>query len=237
MLDTFRRDDGTIDLSPDNEGARDALNIASTLQAAYDKLADPVYMQLDASQVDDSMKDALNLMQEYRTDQKTLNQMKLKGADTSELEKSMDTIVDDIYKLSDDTKTEMGIDVSVKDPEKQKANIEEQLNSGELTVDATVDLQVEANDTLNDIKLLMEHQAGLITDDQLKIGLELDTSSVDDYTKDEATKIVKFLPENTDFLDDLGLDDDKKKVVVDFVSDNADFLNDLDLKDGKKRYF
>ena len=234
MLDTFRRDDGTIDLSPDNEGARDALNIASTLQAAYDKLADPVYMQLDASQVDDSMKDALNLMQEYRTDQKTLNQMKLKGADTSELEKSMDTIVDDIYKLSNDTKTEMGIDVSVKDPEKQKANIEEQLNSGELTVDATVDLQVEANDTLNDIKLLMEHQAGLITDDQLKIGLELDTSSVDDYTKDEATKIVKFLPENTDFLDDLGLDDDKKKVVVDFVSDNADFLNDLDLKDGKK---
>lgn len=232
MLDTFRRDDGTIDLSVD--GAQDALNIASTLQAAYDKLADPVYMQLDASQVDDSMKKALNLMQEYRTDQKTLNQMKLKGVDTSELEKSMDAIVDDIYKLSDDTKTEMGIDVSVKDPEKQKANIEEQLNSGELTVDATVDLQVEANDTLNDIKLLMEHQAGLITDDQLKIGLELDTSSVDDYTKDEATKIVKFLPENTDFLDNLGLDEDKKKVVVDFVSDNADFLNDLDLKDGKK---
>ena len=234
MLDTFRRDDGTIDLSPDNEGARDALNIASTLQAAYDKLADPVYMQLDASQVDDSMKDALNLMQEYRTDQKTLNQMKLKGADTSELEKSMDTIVDDIYKLSDDTKTEMGIDVSVKDPEKQKANIEEQLNSGELTVDATVDLQVEANDTLNDIKLLMEHQAGLITDDQLKIGLELDTSSVDDYTKDEATKIVKFLPENSDFLDKLGLEGDKKKIVVDFVNKNSDFLNDLDLKDGEK---
>ena len=234
MLDTFRRDDGTIDLSSDNEGARDALNIASTLQAAYDKLADPVYMQLDASQVDDSMRDALNLIQEYRTDQKTLNQMKLKGADTSELEKSMDTIVDDIYKLSNDTKTEMGIDVSVKDPEKQKANIEEQLNSGELTVDATVDLQVEANDTLNDIKLLMERQAGLITDDQLKIGLELDTSSVDDYTEKEATKIVKFLPENTDFLDNLGLDDDKKKVVVDFVSDNADFLNDLDLKDGEK---
>ena len=234
MLDTFRRDDGTIDLSPDNEGAQDALNIASTLQAAYDKLADPVYMQLDASQVDDRMRDALNLMQEYRTDQKKLNQMKLQGVDTSELEKSMDTVVDDIYKLSDDTKTEMGIDVSVKDPEKQKANIEEQLNSGELTVDATVDLQVEANDTLNDIKLLMEHHAGLITDDQLKIGLELDTSSVDDYTKDEATKIVKFLPENTDFLDNLGLDDDKKKVVVDFVSDNADFLNGLDLKDGKK---
>lgn len=232
MLDTFRRDDGTIDLSVD--GAQDALNIASTLQAAYDKLADPVYMQLDASQVDDSMKDALSLMQEYRTDQKTLNQMKLKGVDTSELEKSMDTIVDDIYKLSDNTKTEMGIDVSVKDPEKQKANIEEQLNSGELTVDATVDLQVEANDTLNDIKLLMEHQAGLITDAQLKIGLELDTSSVDDYTEKEATKIVKFLPENTDFLDNLGLDDDKKKVVVDFVSDNADFLNDLDLKDGEK---
>ena len=234
MLDTFRRDDGTIDLSPDNKGAQDALNIASTLQAAYDKLADPVYMQLDASQVDDSMKKALNLMQEYRTDQKKLNQMKLQGVDTSEVEKSMDTVVDDIYKLSDDTKTEMGIDVSVKDPEKQKANIEEQLNSGELTVDATVDLQVEANDTLNDIKLLMEHQAGLITDDQLKIGLELDTTSVDDYTKDEATKIVKFLPENTDFLDNLGLDDDKKKVVVDFVSDNADFLNGLDLKDGKK---
>ena len=234
MLDTFRRDDGTIDLSPDNEGAQDALNIASTLQAAYDKLADPVYMQLDTSQVDDSMKDALNLMQEYRTDQKKLNQMKLQGVDTSEVEKSMDTVVDDIYKLSDDTKTEMGIDVSVKDPEKQKANIEEQLNSGELTVDATVDLQVEANDTLNDIKLLMEHQADLITDDQLKIGLELDTTSVDDYTKDEATKIVKFLPENTDFLDNLGLDDDKKKVVVDFVSDNADFLNGLDLKDGEK---
>jgi TP901 family phage tail tape measure protein len=227
MLDTFRRDDGTIDLSVD--GAQDALNIASTLQAAYDKLADPVYMQLDASQVDDSMKKPLQLMQEYRTQQKKLNQMKLQGADTSEVDKSMSDIVDEIAKLDDDTKVKLGIDVDA-----SKEDIKKQLDSGDLTIDATVDLQVEANDTLNDIKLLMEHQAGLITDDQLKIGLELDTSSVDDYTEKEATKIVKFLPENTDFLDNLGLDDDKKKVVVDFVSDNADFLNDLDLKDGEK---
>ena len=227
MLDTFRRDDGTIDLSVD--GAQDALNIASTLQAAYDKLADPVYMQLDASQVDDSMKEPLQLMQEYRTQQKKLNQMKLQGVDTSEVDKSMSDIVDKIAKLDDDTKVKLGIDVDA-----SKEDIKKQLDSGDLTIDATVDLQVEANDTLNDIKLLMEHQAGLITDDQLKIGLELDTSSVDDYTEKEATKIVKFLPENTDFLDNLGLDDDKKKVVVDFVSDNADFLNDLDLKDGKK---
>lgn len=227
MLDTFRRDDGTIDLSVD--GAQDALNIASTLQAAYDKLADPVYMQLDASQVDDSMKEPLQLMQEYRTQQKKLNQMKLQGVDTSEVNKSMSDIVDKIAKLDDDTKVKLGIDVDA-----SKEDIKKQLDSGELTIDATVDLQVEANDTLNDIKLLMEHQAGLITDDQLKIGLELDTSSVDDYTEKEATKIVKFLPENTDFLDNLGLDDDKKKVVVDFVSDNADFLNDLDLKDGEK---
>lgn len=227
MLDTFRRDDGTIDLSVD--GAQDALNIASTLQAAYDKLADPVYMQLDASQVDDSMKKPLQLMQEYRTQQKKLNQLKLQGADTSEVDKSMGDIVDKIAALDDDTKVKLGIDVDA-----SKEDIQKQLDSGELTVDATVDLQVEANDTLNDIKLLMEHQAGLITDDQLKIGLELDTSSVDDYTEEEATKVVKFLPENTDFLDNLGLDDDKKKVVVDFVSDNADFLNDLDLKDGEK---
>lgn len=227
MLDTFRRDDGTIDLSVD--GAQDALNIASTLQAAYDKLADPVYMQLDASQVDDSMKEPLQLMQEYRTQQKKLNQMKLQGVDTSEVDKSMSGIVDKIAKLDDDTKVKLGIDVDA-----SKEDIKKQLDSGDLTIDATVDLQVEANDTLNDIKLLMEHQAGLITDDQLKIGLELDTSSVDDYTEKEATKIVKFLPENTDFLDNLGLDDDKKKVVVDFVSDNADFLNDLDLKDGEK---
>lgn len=227
MLDTFRRDDGTIDLSVD--GAQDALNIASTLQAAYDKLADPVYMQLDASQVDDSMKKPLQLMQEYRTQQKKLNQMKLQGVDTSEVDKSMSDIVDKIAKLDDDTKVKLGIDVDA-----SKEDIKKQLDSGDLTIDATVDLQVEANDTLNDIKLLMEHQAGLIADDQLKIGLELDTSSVDDYTEKEATKIVKFLPENTDFLDNLGLDDDKKKVVVDFVSDNADFLNDLDLKDGEK---
>lgn len=227
MLDTFRRDDGTIDLSVD--GARDALNIASTLQAAYDKLADPVYMQLGASQVDDSMKKPLQLMQEYRTQQKRLNQIKLQGGDTSEVDKNMSDIVDKIAKLDDDTKVKLGIDVDA-----SKEDIKKQLDSGDLTIDATVDLQVEANDTLNDIKLLMEHQAGLITDDQLKIGLELDTSSVDDYTEKEATKIVKFLPENTDFLDNLGLDDDKKKVVVDFVSDNADFLNDLDLKDGEK---
>lgn len=227
MLDTFRRDDGTIDLSVD--GAQDAFNIASTLQAAYDKLADPVYMQLDASQVDDSMKKPLQLMQEYRTQQKRLNQMKLQGADTSEVDKSMSDIVDQIAKLDDDTKVKFGIDVDA-----SKEDIKKQLDSGDLIIDATVDLQVEANDTLNDVKLLMEHQAGLITDDQLKIGLELDTSSVDDYTEKEATKIVKFLPENTDFLDNLGLDDDKKKVVVDFVSDNADFLNYLYLKDGEK---
>ena len=231
MLDTFRRDDGTIDLSV--EGAQDALNIASTLQAAYDKLSDPVYMQLDASQVEDSMKKPLQLMQEYRTDQKTLNQMKLKGADTSELEKSMSNIVDQIAELDDETKVNIGIDTS-KNIEDQKKEIQDKLNSGELTVDATVDLQVEANDTLKNIELLMKHQAGLISDEQLKIGLELDTTAVDDYTKDEATKIVKFLPENSDFLDKLGLEDDKKKIVVDFVNENSDFLNGLKLEDGQK---
>ena len=227
MLDTFRRDDGTIDLSV--PGAQDALNIAKTLQSAYDKLSDPVYMQLDTSQVDDSMKKPLRLMQEYRTEQKKLNQAKLQGADTSEIDKSMSDIVDKMAALDDDTKVKLGIDVDA-----SKEDIKKQLDSGELTVDATVDLQVEANDTLNDIKLLLKHQAGLINDDQLRIGLALDTSSVDDYTKEDATKIVKFLPENPDFLDNLGLKDDKKKVVVDFVSDNADFLNGLDLKDGEK---
>ena len=226
MLDTFRRDDGTIDLSVD--GAQDALNIARTLQAAYDKLADPVYMQLDASQVDDSMKEPLQLIQEYRTQQKKLNQMKLQGVDTSEVDKSMSDTVDKIAKLDDDTKVKFGIDVDA-----SKEDIKKQLDSGDLTVDATVDLQVEANDTLNDIKLLMEHQAGLITDDQLKIGLELDTSSVDDYTEKEATKIVKFLPENADFLNDLDLKDGKKEILLKYVAENPDLLKDLD-KDQKK---
>lgn len=233
MLDTFRQDDGTLVLDVDDdryiEGTNEALNIASTLQAALDKLADPVYMQLDASQVDSSMQEPLQLLQDYRTQQKKLNQLKLQGVDTSELDKSMNEIVDKVMALDDDTKVKLSIDADA-----SREEIERQLNAGELTVDATVDLQVEANDSLKKIELLMEHQAGLITEEQLKIGLELDTTAVDDYTQDEATKIVKFLPENSDFLDSLGLDKDTKKVVVDFVSENADFLNGLGLDDGKK---
>lgn len=227
MLDAFRKDDGSIDLEMD--GAQDALNITSTLQAALDKLSDPVYMQLDLSQVDDSMKKPLELAQEYRKDMKTLNQLKLQGADTSEVEKSMDDIAKKVKDLDKDTKVKLGID-----PDATIDDIKNQLGTGDLIFDATVDLQVEENDALKDIRLLMMNQAGLISDEQLKIGLELDTSAINDYTEEEATKVVKFLPENTDFLDNLGLDDDKKKVVVDFVSDNADFLNDLDLKDGEK---
>lgn len=233
MLDTFRQDDGTLVLDVDDdryiEGTNEALNIASTLQAALDKLADPVYMQLDASQVDSSMQEPLQLLQDYRTQQKKLNQLKLQGVDTSELDNSMSEIVDKVMALDDDTKVKLGIDADA-----SREEIERQLNAGELTVDATVDLQVEANDSLKKIELLMEHQAGLITEEQLKIGLELDTTAVDDYTQDEATKIVKFLPENPDFLDSLGLDKDTKKVVVDFVSENADFLDGLGLDDGKK---
>lgn len=232
MLDTFRNEDGTINL--EMEGAQDALNIASTLQSALDKLADPVYMQLDSSQVEDGMKEPLKLMQEYRTNQKKLNQLKLQGVDTSEVEKSMSDIVNKIADFDDDTKVKLGIDTSA-NIDDQKKEIQDKLNSGELTIDATVDLQVEANDTLKKIQLLMEHQAGLISDNQLRIGLELDTSAVDDYEEEKATKIVEFLPENPNFLDEIGLDKDKKKVAIDFIAENIDVLNGLDLNEEQKK--
>ena len=228
MLDTFRNEDGTINFEMD--GAQDALNIASALQAALDSLSDPVYMQLDTSQVDDSMKKPLQLMQEYRTQQKRLNQLKLQGVDTSKLDKSMSEIVDKIMDLDDDTKIKLGIDANA-----TKEEVEKQLKSGELTVDATVDLQVEANDSLKKIELLMEHQAGLISDAQLRIGLELDTTAIDDYTEEEQTAIVKFLPEDPNFLDSIGLKDDKKKIAVDFVAENKDVLDGLNLNESEKK--
>lgn len=228
MLNVFRNEDGTINLEMD--GAQDALNIASTLQVALDELADPVYMELDTSQVEDDMKEPLQLLQEYRTDMKKLNQVKLQGADTSELDKSMDEIVNKVVAFDDDTKVKLGIDVDA-----SKEDIEKQLQSGELTVDATVDLQVEMSKDLQDIRLLLMNQAGLLSDDELKLSLALDTTNIDKYTEEQQTAMVKFLPENTDFLNELGLDDGQKEIVVDFVTENSNILESLGLDDGQKK--
>ena len=76
------------------DGAQEALDVASYLQTRIDDLTEPAYMSIDASQVEVEFEEPLENMQEWNRLCRTENQLKLSGADTSEIEKSKAEILD-----------------------------------------------------------------------------------------------------------------------------------------------
>ena len=226
ILDRFRNKDGSINL--EMEGAEEAFTVASTLQSMLDKLTRPAYMEIQTSQVDKELQKPLENLQEYRRLVETEHQLKLSGADTSELEKSKSDILDyfeDIQANNPELAVELGIDGD------SRKELEKKISEGKFEIPATVDIQMEMDDKLGILvdKALLD--AGIIGKKEFKkrvdIYLDADVDNKDAKSKTEkATKEVAGESSGKD-----GKSSGKKKVKKNVdVEVKADKVDTSDVK-------
>ena len=182
-----KNQDGTVNM--DVEGAEEAFTLVSTLQSMVDRLSEPAYMKLDATQVEKDMKTPLSKLQEYERLTQQENQLKLKGTDTSEIDKSQEEILDYFEGLDPEIQASIGIKGD------SREEIQQKLESGEIEIPATVDLQVEMNDTLRDMVNVALYNAGLLGEGEegkaelkKRVDIELYAENVDTEDVDEAEK-------------------------------------------------
>ena len=216
VLDKFRKDDGTIDMSM--EGAEEALEIAQYFTATLDRLTEPSYMKIDASQVDKELQDPLKKMKEFEGYVKKKHLLKLTG-DTKELketEKKMEEIAKELEGLDEKTKIELGIDTDWTYEEIQK-----NLEKGEIDIPATVSVEMEMSDDIKDMRLLMMRQLGLVSDEEvkLKVGYEINDSVVDKLSDEEKKVVIKYIEDNKDVWDKYSKEE--KTAVVKIIADGT----------------
>lgn len=186
LWESFKKNknaDGTVNMSV--KGAQEAFTLVSTLQSMVDQLNEPVYMELNTSDVEKEMQTPLSKLQEYERLTQTEHQLKLKGTDTSQIDKDKKEILDYFQNLSPEIKADLGINGD------SRAELEKKLEDGEITIPATVDLQVEMNDTLKDMVNVALYNAGIIEKEELEKRVDVnvyaedvDTSDVEDKVED-----------------------------------------------------
>lgn len=217
-----KNSDGTINMNV--EGAEDAFTLVSTLQSMVDQLGEPVYMELDATQVEKDMQEPLSKLQEYERLTKQENQLKLKGTDTSEIDKSQKEIIDYFEDLDPEIQASLGI----KDLSREE--LQSKVESGEIEIPATIDLQVEMNQTMRDMVNVALYNAGVIDEDELKkrVDIEVYAENVNTEDVDEA---VKEEVENTKSkAREANIEIIAETVGIENVDDLSSKLKDLDDK-------
>lgn len=207
-----KNSDGTINM--DVEGAEDAFTLVSTLQSMVDQLGEPVYMELDATQVEKDIQTPLSKLQEYERLVQQENQLKLKGTDTSEIDKSQEEIIDYFEELDPEIQASLGI----KDLSREE--IQAKVEAGEIEIPATVDLQVEMNQTMRDMVNVALYNAGLIKKEEFekRVDVEVYAENVNAEDVDEA---VKEEIENTK--------SDKRKKNIEIIAETVGIENVDDL--------
>ena len=241
VWDTFKANknaDGTVNMSV--EGAEEAFTLVSTLQSMVDQLNEPVYMDINASEVEKEMQTPLSKLQEYERLTQTEHQLKLKGTDTSEIDASQEEILDYFDGLEPEVKAQLGI----KDLSREE--LQKKVEAGEIEVPATVDLQVEMNDTLKDMVNVALYNAGLIDEKELEARVdvslyaeEVDTSDVENKTEEavenaggddkttDATTNVDLKAGNVDVSD---LADKTKEAIENASGKETDVEKSVDLE-------
>lgn len=210
--------DGTINMNV--EGAEEAFTLVSTLQSMVDKLSEPAYMSINVSEVDKNMQKPLSELQQYERLTQQEHQLKLKGTDTSEIEKSKGEILDyfqDIKKNQPEIAAKLGID------KLSKEELEQKLNDGSLEVDAALNLQVEMNGTLRDQVNVALYSAGIIDKEELEKRVDVDV-----YAENVDTSDVKEKTEEA--VENSGDDDSKTETTAD-VEVKAGYVDTSDVKD------
>lgn len=204
-----KNEDGTINM--DVQGAEEAFTVVSTLQTMLDKASEPVYMNIQASQVEKELQKPLGELQEYERLTQTEHQLNIKGADTTELKKSKEEILDYFDELQE-SNPELAAQLKIEDLSREE--LQKKLENGELEIPATVDLQLEMNDNLAILadKALLD--AGVIDEEefQKRVDVRLDANVDGSDVNEKVDKAIA----------DAGIDGEQKDVSVKFLTDTSD---------------
>ena len=218
IWESYRNEDGSINFELD--GAQEAVDLYSTLVAMADQLSEPVYMNIDASQVDEALQEPISKMQEYERLTEQRHQIEINGGDVTEVANNMESIVDYLDGLDEEVKVQLGIDGM------SKEEIEKSLEDGSIEpeIDGTVNLDVEMSDDLKDIRALLMHQADLLSDEELTliVDYDVDSSEVDNYTPEQKQAAVDFFSDTTD-IDKYT--PEQKQAIVKYIKDIDDIQN------------
>ena len=144
------------------KGAQEAMQVVSTLQANLDQL-NRHYIGLTVE--DDTFQEPLDKLQDYETKVAQLNQLKLNPqANASEIEKlegDLQGVVDYFDKLSSEQKVKLGIEGKTTD------EIKSLIESGEITIPTTLDIQTKMSGDISDLKkLALLNSEGILSEDK-----------------------------------------------------------------------
>ena len=190
ILSSFRNEDGTINMGL--EGAEEALTVTSTLQSMLDNLTRPAYMDIQTSQVEDELKKPLEELQELQRLTETEHQLEISGADTSDLKASKEEIYEYFEGLDPEIKAQMNLVDDKGNPLSGQA-LRDKIDSGEIEIPATVDIQLEMDEKLGILvdKALLD--AGIIDDKEFekRVDVYLDADVDNKDAKEKTDKAVK----------------------------------------------
>lgn len=110
ILDTFKKEDGTVDLSV--EGAQEIKTILAALIMQKQQVSEPAIIELnfDAETAKTEIESAALLVNDFRTKYHELEVKIATGEDTSALQTEIQNIVTQIDKVPDEIKTKLGLD-------------------------------------------------------------------------------------------------------------------------------
>lgn len=228
---SFWHEDGTYNF--DAPGATEAMQVVSTLQAKIDNLQHHNYIGLT---VDDSdFEEPLKKLQDYETKLATLNQLELdpktNDADIQKLQGELDDIAKYFDGLSKEEKIKFGIDGLNVD------EIKSGIESGEVKIPTTLDLQTKMSGDIDDLKkLALLGSDGILTDEQkeairkefkVEVDAEYDDSQAkekEDSKKEELSKPEKIEKDLNLWLNANVADGDAKTNLMTTINNIPSYL-------------
>lgn len=181
-LDQFKNSDGVVDLSV--EGAQQAAdNLQSLLYQKEALQNSSVVLNIDASQVDGSVGDAISKLQEYQTAVNNLNaQTELQKAgvqiDTSDAQAKVQQLASQIQGIDAETKAKLGLDTS-------------EFNAALLSVTNTkIDVKAGVNLDTSSLGTIQSTISAISPKMLVKAGV--DKSQVDGYQPSDKNSKVKY---------------------------------------------
>lgn len=230
IWESYRNEDGTINWNLD--GAKEAVTLYSTLVAQADQLSDPVYMQLDTSQVEEALREPLTKMQEFDSLLARKHQIEINGGDVSEVSYEMDKIVDYLHNLDGETKVKLGIEGM------SKEEIEAGLEQGTIEIPATVDLQFEMSENIEDIRMALLRLTGAISEEEYQFYIdarlngEMEVRDGIDNIRSEAYDAQETLNNLSDTKHDFNFDTTDMADLYGQINKAKDLLDQFRKEDG-----
>ena len=198
ILDTFKdKKTGEIDINAN--GATEAMQLVSTLQARLDDLKSEQY-GIGLTVEDEKFEEPLEKLQEYGRNIATLNQLKINPTVNSdeikEYETNLQKISEYFANLDGDFKVDLGFEADDNWQEVQK-----KIESGEVKIPTVLDIQANMDKTLTDLKNIALLGSGLLNEDQeekirLQILADIDVKA-DEVDDSDVKETVKNTVENS----------------------------------------